>query len=271
MKRITSLLLAALLLLTSCFAFASCGGSDYAAISEKGYFICGITNYEPMNYFNEDGDLIGFDTEFAQAVAEELGLEVKFQLINWSSKYTELNGNVIDCIWNGFTFGDESDGTPRSNYVDFTYSYLNNRQCIVTRADDIDTLNSKEAFAGKRGMAEGGSAGEAIAKELAGEGNYTAAAAQANALMELDAATVDFVVIDILMAQSLVGKGNYDDLAINTAVEPEPEVYAIGCRKGSDFTAKINAAIVKLAEDGTLAEIAAKYKLENYLIEDIGA
>lgn len=271
MKRFLALLMAALMLLTSCFAFASCGAtSDYAQIEKKGYFVCGITNFDPMNYIDENGDLVGFDTDFAQAVAEELGLEAKFQLINWGSKYTEMASGAIDCIWNGYTLGNESDGTPRSNYVDFSYAYLNNSQCIVTRTDDLATLNSEEAFAGRPCAAEGGSAGEAVAKKLAGEANYTAVAAQSNALLELKAGTVDFVVIDILMAQSLVGKADYADLSINTAYEPEAEVYAIGFRKGSDFTAKVNAAIIKLSENGKLAEIAAKYKIENALIENIG-
>ncbi len=274
MKRISALLLAALMLLTACFAFTACGGrSDYAQIKEKGYFVCGITSYAPMNYLDDEGNLVGFDTEFAQAVAEELGLEAKFQIISWGSKYTELNGGVIDLIWNGFTYGDEGEGenaVSRTEYVDFTYAYLKNVQCIVTKTTDLEALNTKESFAGKRGAAEASSSGESVAKELCGEESYTAVAAQSNALMELDAGTVDFVVIDYLMAKTLVGKDNYADLSINTAYEPEPEVYAIGCRKGSDLTAKINEVIVKLSENGKLAEIAAKYDLTNDLIEEIG-
>ena len=89
--------------------------------------------------------------------------------------------------------------------------------------------------------------------------------------MELSAGNADFAVIDYQMAKSMVGKGDYADLSINNAVEPEPEVYAIGCRKGSDLTAKINDAIKKLSEDGTLAALAEKYKLTNDLIANIGS
>ena len=271
MKKLTALLLAALVLVSACLSFTACGGaSDWKAIQEKGYFYCGITYYEPMNYIDENGDLVGFDTEFAQAVAEVLGVEAKFSLIQWGSKYIELNGGAIDCIWNGFTFGNESDGTPRSNYVDFTYSYLNNSQCVVTKKNS--GLDSAAAFAGKTGTAEASSAGEAIAKELAGEGGtYTPVTAQTNALMEVLAGTSDFAVIDLLMANAMVGKGDYADLEINTAYTPDPEVYAIGCRKDSDFTAKINEAIKTLSANGKLAEIAAKYGVSNALIENIGA
>ena len=89
--------------------------------------------------------------------------------------------------------------------------------------------------------------------------------------MELKAGTIDFAVIDVLMAEAMVGQGDFADLAINNAYTPEPEVYAIGCRKGSDMTAKINEAILKLVENGKLAEIAAKYELSDALIKNIGA
>ena len=278
MKKIASLLWATLLVATMCLGLASCNDpgdgatGDWAKIEEQGYFYCGITLYEPMNYYDESGDLVGFDTEFAQAVAAELGVEAKFVTITWGSKYLELNSGAIDFIWNGYTFGDESDGTPRSNYVDFTYSYLNNSQCIVTTKDALTTLATKESFAGLRGAAEGGSAGEAVAKKLAGEnGTYTPVAAQTNALMELKAGTIDFAVIDVLMAEAMVGQGDFTDLSINNAFTPDPEVYAIGCRKGSDMTAKLNEAIAKLSANGKLAEIAAKYDLSDALIQNIGA
>ena len=58
--------------------------------------------------------------------------------------------------------------------------------------------------------------------------------------------------------------------SINNAHQPESEVYAIGCRKGSDLTAKINEAIEKLSKDGTLAALAEKYGLTNDLIANIG-
>ncbi|MBR7150044.1 MAG: transporter substrate-binding domain-containing protein, partial [Oscillospiraceae bacterium] len=89
-------------------------------------------------------------------------------------------------------------------------------------------------------------------------------------LMELESGNADFAVIDYQMAKAMVGKGDYASLSINNAVEPESEVYAIGCRKGSDLTAKINEAIATLSENGTLAALAEKYGLTNDLILNIG-
>lgn len=273
MKRILTIALAFVLIFCMAAGLASCSDkSDWAAIEEKGYFVCGITVYAPMNYFDDDDNLVGFDTEFAQAVAAELGLEAKFQVISWPNKYMELNSGAIDLIWNGFTYGMESDGVSRTEYVDFTYSYLENRQCLVTKADRVDELNSAEALVGKKAVAEGGSSGEGVAIELSGdEKNVTTFTSQASALMELSAGNADFAVIDYQMAKAMVGTGDYKDLAINNAVEPEAEVYAIGARKGSDLTAKINEAIKTLSENGKLAELAEKYGLTNDLVPNIGS
>ncbi|MGN1207327.1 MAG: transporter substrate-binding domain-containing protein, partial [Eubacteriales bacterium] len=182
MKKLLCLALSVILAATLLCSLVSCGKSDWKEIEEKGRFVCGITYYEPMNYFDENGDLVGFDTEFAQAVAKELGVEVKFQLISWDAKYTELNSGAIDAIWNGFTRGDE-DGVSRAEYVDFSYDYLNNSQCIVMKADAVASYTTIESLANLKGMAEAGSAGEAVAKDATED--YTAAPSQADALMEL--------------------------------------------------------------------------------------
>lgn len=272
MKRFLTLTLALILCLSMGAGLVSCGkSSDWKKIEDQGYFVCGITVYEPMNYFDAEGNLTGFDTEFAQAVAKELGLEAKFQVISWPNKYMELNSGAIDLIWNGFTYGLESDGISRTEYVDFTHSYLENRQCVITATDRLADLKTKDSFKGLKGVAEGGSSGEGVANELAGsEDKVTTFTSQALALMELVAGNADFAVIDYQMAKAMVGNGDYATLSINNAFEPESEVYAIGCRKGSDLTEKINEAIEKLSADGTLAALAEKYGLSNDLIKDIG-
>ena len=270
MKKLSAILITAILAVTVCMGLIACGQkSDYDKVKEKGFFVCGITLYEPMNYVGDDDELTGFDTDFANAVAEKLGVKAKFQIISWSSKYLELNSGAIDCIWNGFTYGSESNGVSRTEYVDFSYKYLANGQCVVTSTANLTVLNTQEAFSGRKGMAEGGSAGEDLARSLSTD--YTASTSQASALMELKNGTVDFIVIDSTMANAMVGKGDYADLSVNSAVPTEAEEYAIGFRKGSNLTAKVNEAMKTLSEDGTLATIAAKYDLTSSLIANIGA
>ena len=103
--------------------------SDYKYIMDKGTLIVGITYFAPMNYENEDGELVGFETEFAKAVAAKLGLQVKFQEISWAAKETELAAKNIDCIWNGMTITEE-----RLENMSISIPYMQNKQVKVVKS-----------------------------------------------------------------------------------------------------------------------------------------
>ena len=81
--------------------------SDLAYVQDKGTLVVGITEFEPMDYQNTDGEWIGFDADMAKAFAKSLGVEVQFQVIDWDNKIMELDGKTIDVVWNGMTLTDE--------------------------------------------------------------------------------------------------------------------------------------------------------------------
>lgn len=102
--------------------------SDYDYIMEKKELVIGFTYFAPMNYKDDEGNFIGFETEFAEAVCEKLGLTPKFVEINWSAKETELAAKNIDCIWNGMTITDE-----RLENMSITIPYMQNKQVMVVK------------------------------------------------------------------------------------------------------------------------------------------
>lgn len=260
MKKFIALTLA-VLLMASCLA--ACGGNLKNA--EKKTLVCGVTIFENMNEQDADGNWTGFESEFAMEVGKILGMDVKFQIIDWSQKYNELNSGAIDCIWNGFTANSSDDGIKRSDLVDFSYGYMLNQQCIVVKADRVAEFADAAALSGKSACVEGGSAGEAYATSVTDKDKVMKATAQINAFPEVKSGAVDFAVVDILLAKNICGQGDYADLAIVEAIELESEIYAIGFKKGSDLTAKVNAAIKQLEENGKLEELAKKYGFENVL------
>ena len=157
MKKIVCLALT-LLMLVACFSGCAAG---------KKTVVVGYTIYAPMNYLDENNQLIGFDTDLAKAVFGKMGYEVIFQEIDWNAKYTDLNSGTIDCVWNGFTCNTaDSDGVLRSEKVDFSYNYMENRQVVVVKADSA--IASAADLAGKLGAAESGSAGEAYGEGFEG-------------------------------------------------------------------------------------------------------
>ncbi len=102
--------------------------SDYKYIMEKEELIIGITYFAPMNYLNDENELVGFETEFAKAVCEKLGVKAKFQVIEWKSKETELAAKNIDCIWNGMTIDEE-----RLQNMSISIPYMENKQVKVIK------------------------------------------------------------------------------------------------------------------------------------------
>ena len=261
MKKLISLLLILTLVLSTAVLLSSCKGTPKPTVT------IGYTDYAPMNYLDDDGNLIGFDTELAKKMFEELGYDVRFKLIDWDNKYSELNGGTIDCIWNGFTANtSDDDGVARSGKVDFSYYYMTNAQCIVRRADAAD-ISSTAGFAGKSVSFEDGSAGQTYVDGIKDVTlNKKGVSSQMDALLMVKAGTADFAVVDILLAEAVVGVGDYITLAINTGIELPGEYYAVGFKIGSELTAKINALFVKYAENGFLMELATKYGLENSII-----
>lgn len=254
MKKILALVLA----LTMCaLCFAACGEK------EDNTLVCGVTIFENMNEKDENGNWTGFESEFAMEVGKIIGMEVSFQEIDWEQKYNELNSGAIDCIWNGFTANSSDNGVKRSDLVDFSYGYMLNQQCIVVKADNLANYKSEADLAGKSACAEGGSAGAAYAESVTDKVNT--APAQIDAFPEVKSGAVDFIVVDILLAKNLCGNGDYADLAIVEDIELASEIYAIGFKKGSDLTAKVNDAIKQLDENGKLMELATKYGFENVL------
>lgn len=272
MKKLLSLILA----LSLVFALAACGGtsvatdpsdetevvdSDAAYIENNGSLVIGMTLFAPMDYFDDNGELIGFEAEFGKAVCEKLGLNAEFVEINWDSKEMELNAKNIDCIWNGMTITPE-----RAENMSISIPYMTNKQVVVTKAENAEKYAA--SLAGATIVAEAGSAGEELAttNDFFADANFIPVDSMAKALMDVAAGTSDVAIVDYVASIGSIGEGtDFENLVVVETEEFSPEEYGIAFRKGSDMTAKVNAAIEELAADGTLTEIASKYKLDELL------
>ena len=266
MKKFIAMILAVLMMAACLAACQSSNEGAQATEQKKPTVVVGYTIYEPMNYLDENNTLVGYDTDLAKAVFEKLGYEVIFQEIDWSSKYTDLNSGAIDCVWNGFTCNTaDDDGIARADKVDFSYNYMENRQVIIAKADS--GITTAADLNGKLAAVESGSAGETYAKTF--EGVTTKGfLKQTDCLMEVNAGTADFAVLDAQLAKSYAGKGDYAEIAIVEDLSSEVEYYAIGFKKDSELTAKVNAQLEALAADGTIATLAEKYGVANTAITD---
>ena len=229
---------------------------DLARIKAAGKLIVGMTIYEPMNYWTDESmtELTGFDTEFAQAVAEKLGVEVEFIEINWDRKFEELDAKTIDCVWNGMTITEEALAN-----ASVSDPYIKNAQVLVMKESKIADYADADSIKDLSFAAEAGSAGEAVLKDLGIE-NITAVLDQAKALVEVNAGAADACVIDITMAKAMTGEGT-SNANLTYGLELSTEEYGIACRKNSDLATEINKIMAEMKADGTLQALADKYEL----------
>ena len=107
---------------------ASESDSDVAYIQEKGKLVVGITEFEPMDYKDANGEWIGFDADMAKLVAEKLGVDVEFVVIDWDMKVNELDSKNIDVVWNGMTL---TEGVTAA--MECTNAYCENAQVVITK------------------------------------------------------------------------------------------------------------------------------------------
>ena len=102
--------------------------SDVKYIQDKGTLIVGITEFAPMDYKSTDDEWIGFDADMAKLVAEKLGVEVQFIVIDWDMKVNELDSKNIDVVWNGMTL---TDGVKAA--MECSNAYCENAQVVITK------------------------------------------------------------------------------------------------------------------------------------------
>ncbi len=281
MKKLVVLLMALSLVLS----LAACGqnaskdaASDWEYIQEKGVLTIGVTNYPPMNYLDDNGEWTGFDTEFAQAVCESLGVKAEFVEISWEAKETELASKNIDVLWNGMCITED-----RKEMWEVTEPYMYNTQAMVMKKDKAEEI--MKDITGKKIVAEAGSTGEekingtiddsndasvkVMAKEYFANAEYTGVESMATALMDVQNGVADVAVVDSVIAQGMIGgeDSTLTDLVINTDNKFGDQFFGIAFRKGSDVCAKVNAAIDELRANGKLMEIAEKYGLADGIVK----
>ena len=250
--------LAVLLILTAILAVGCAAQSSQPETEE---LIMGLDDtFAPMGFRDEKGELVGFDVDLANEVAERIGVTIKFQPIDWSMKETELNAGNIDLIWNGYTITAE-----RQEKVAFTKPYLENSQIIVTLADS--DINTKVDLAGKNVAVQAeSSALDAINSEpevAESFGELVEFSTNNEAFSDLESGRTDALVVDEVNARYFmkqVGEEKYKVLDEDFG----DEEYGIGLRKeDTELLKKINDAMDEMKKDGTYDVIYAKWFSEN--------
>ncbi|MEK4701906.1 amino acid ABC transporter substrate-binding protein [Solibacillus sp. FSL R7-0668] len=264
MKKITTLLVG---LAATATILAACGDTEESTSSskteEKEVLIIGIDDkFAPMGFRDETNEIVGFDIDYARAAADQMGVEVEFQPIDWKTKEVELASSRIDLIWNGYTITDE-----RKEKVLFTEPYLENAQVVMTLKDS--ELASIEDLAGKDvGIQALSSAVDAInahsvKDEIASLSEY---GDNVLALTDLKAGRTQAVIIDSVVGEYYMTQEPDTFKILDDALAPEQ--YGVGVKKGNEeLLEELQAALDIMNENGVAAKISEKWFGEDRILK----
>ena len=252
MKKFLSMLLCVTLLMT---AVALAEGDDLlASIQEKGEIVVATEGaWRPWTYHDESDELVGFDVEVAQAIAEKLGVSATFVECPWDGIFAGIDAQRYDIAANGVEITEE-----RAEKYDFTTPYGYIRTALVVRGDNED-INTFEDLAGKSTtnsiastymiLAESYGA-EAIGVDTLDETISMVLAGRADATLNAEVSIYDYL-------------SEHPDANIKiVALTEEASEVSIPLRKGEEnaaLMAAINQAIDELREEGELSRISEKY------------
>ena len=236
MKKVISVVLAC----ACVFSFAACGSksdsskSDSAKSDEKEKLVM-ATNAEfpPFEYYDGD-EVVGIDAEFAAAIADKLGMDLKIEDMAFDSIIPAVQSGKADIGAAGMTVTED-----RATQVDFSDSYYTGVQVIIV-TDDSD-ITEPDDLKGKKIGVQQGTTGDIYSTDDFGDDNVE----RFNKGMEA--------------VQALKQVEENEGLKILETSYVE-EDYALAIKKGNDdLVKKVNDAIKELKEDGTFDKIVAKY------------
>lgn len=266
MKKVIAIAAAALMLLT---LLAGCGNNtttpDNGEQTQTKTFTVGFdAEFPPYGYQDENGEYVGFDLDLAAEVCARNGWELVKKPINWDSKDMELETELIDCIWNGFTINGREDK--------YTWStpYVDNSQVVVVGKDS--GIASYADLAGKIVAVQADSSAlAALTENEDGSNEENIALAESfeklvevpdynTAFMNLEAGAVDAIAMDIGVAQyQLEQRGDAFVILDGTLAA---EQYGIGFKLGNtELRDAVQKTLDEMAADGTFAKIAEKWDL----------
>lgn len=232
-------------------------------------YVIGLDDtFAPMGYRDEAGELVGFDIDLANAMAEIYDWDITFQPIDWALKETELNSGNIDMIWNGYGVTEE-----RLEKVAMTEPYIMSSQIVVSK--DGSGIDALEDLTGKTIATQSGSTSIDF-MEAWPNNQYSQLAEEPvlypdynQAFIDLSSGRVDSVYVGILFGLYSLGQrddgADYQYFIDETTEEP----MAVGVRKSDEALLKaLNNGFEEMHNNGTYDEIYAKWFGETTAEED---
>ncbi len=248
--KVLALILSALML-SVCFVSCSKEEADPIVFGTNAEFA-------PFEFVTSGQGLIdqfdGIDIAMADMIAKDLGTTAKIENMEFESLIIALSNGMVDAVIAGMTVNAE-----RLEEVDFSIPYYAATQVMIVKEDS--DIQKASDMTGKKIAVIQGYTGELAVQDLGYKVNedYISFKKGSEAILELVNGKCDVVVLDSATSQKYVS----DNPGLKIVTDPdvfEGEEYAIAVKKGNtELLEKINKCVQKMLDDGTIAELSAKY------------
>ncbi len=230
------------------------GTEGASMLMNDGVLTIGVeVGYPPFEDYAEDGTTeIGYDIDFAYALAEKLGVEVNFINTAWDGIFQGIGVNY-DCVISAVTINDE-----RSQTMLFSEPYIDNYQAVVVKAGSDLTVSSFNDLNGKAIALQKETTSDALMSDYVATGSVdmTISANEkiTSCFTQLENGEVDAVVCDSTVADGYVAS-NPDAFVIAYVDQSEPEQFGVAMSlDNTELKAAIDSAIEELKAEGFFAD-----------------
>lgn len=208
--------------------------------------------YPPFNTTEADGTLSGFDVDIANALCAEMKADCTIVAQDWDGIIPGLVAGKYDAIVASMSITDE-----RLETIDFTDRYYSNYLRVVAPADStVSTLEDLKSL--NVGAQRATIAAQWLEEYLGRRGDPRLYDTQTAAYADLQAGRLDALVSDVYPAYDWLQE-NEGYAFVAERIDIDDQI-AIGVRKGEDeLKSALNEALKAIRENGTYAEINAKY------------
>jgi len=212
-------------------------------------------SFPPMEFVNENKEIVGFDIDLMNAIAKVQGLQVEYKNTAWDGIFAGLESGDYDAILSSVTITDERKGK-----YDFSDPYINAGQAVVVRADET-AIKSEKDLTNKTVGAQIGTTGAFAVKDIPGAvlKEYDTIDL---ALLDLVNKNLDAVVVDTPVAANYALASDQFKGKLKIVGKPfTDEYYGLVVRKGQmkELLQAFNEGLKKIKADGTYDKIYAKW------------
>lgn len=253
MKKTLKLLALVLVLALGMCTMAGCGGGNDVLIAGT------EPTYPPFESADEDGNIIGFDVDLLNAIAEDQGFEVEFQAFEFDGLISALQAGNCDII------AAAMNVTPdRAEKVDFCDTYFASAKTILVQKDNNDIASVDDLTKDMKVAAQIGTSEADYVQQLADEGKIKEAVVlnqTTQCIMQLQNGDVQAVMMDKPVAEVYLAKNADTIKMLDATVDPADMAFAV--KKGnSDLQDKINAGLKNVVDSGKYDELVKKWFAE---------